>query len=224
MKTRILGLISFGLMAILATDAKANFVVNGEFEVPNVGGTGFQNFGVGSTAITGWTVASGVNNPGQGSVDLVSNSFFPSTDGVGQSVDLDGTYGNPAGGLTQTLVGLTAGYFYTLQFFYANNPAGLSSSALVSVGSLTTGITHSGSNGNSLAGMNYTTGTYTFAATGSTQLLSFLSTDPAADLNGIVLDNVSVNFAAIPEPASCAMLGLGLLAVGAYTRARRRTA
>jgi hypothetical protein len=224
MKTRILGLLSFGLMALLATDARANLVLNGEFQSPTVG-SGFQTFAVGSTGITSWTVVSGVANPGSGSVDLISPTYFPSSDGVGQSVDLDGTgSSNVTGGISQSITGLITGATYTLQFFYANNPAGASSSANVSIGSLTTSITHSGSVGTSLATMNYTTGTYTFTALGTTQLLSFVSTDPSADQNGIVLDNVSINLLSVPEPASCAMLGLGLLAAGVYTRSRRRTA
>jgi hypothetical protein len=222
MKTRILGLLAFGLMAFLATDAKANLVTNGDFSSPPLAG-GFQTFAVGSTGITGWTVASGVANPGFGSVDLIASTYFPVP--TGQSVDLDGTgSSNVTGGLTQTLTGLVAGGTYTLQFFYANNPAGVSSSANVAIGSLTTGITHSGSVGTSLATMNYTTGSYTFIAYGTSQVLSFTSTDPANDQNGIVLSNVSVNLLSVPEPASCAMLGLGLLAAGVYTRSRRRTA
>ena len=82
--------------------------------------------------------------------------------------------------------GLTVGSLYTLDFFYANNPAG-TSSALVTIGSLSQMITHSGS---TLAAMNYTEATFVFTATNS--LLAFTSQDPGGDFTGIALDDVSI--------------------------------
>jgi hypothetical protein len=206
-----------GLLASLAIDARADFVVNGGFEMPVIG-QGFQTFPVGSTAITGWTVISGVNDPGSGSVDLLHNALQPAYAGL-QAVDLDGTGFPGAGGLSQDVSGLTVGSLYTLDFFYANNPFGSSSSALVTIGDLSVTITHSGS---TIAAMNYSEGTYTFTADNS--LLSFSSLDPANDNNGIILDNVSIAGAAVPEPSSCVMLGLGLLSVVGFVLGRQRTA
>jgi choice-of-anchor C domain-containing protein len=214
MKFRALGLLTFGLLATLAADAKANFVVNGGFESPAIsGGATFQTYAVGSTGITGWTVIPGTNSGASGSVDLIG-SYFPAHSGA-QSVDLDGSSIPGPGGLSQTITGLVQGTSYVLDFFYGNNPNGTTASATVSIGTLTTTITHSGS---TFGVMNYTEGTYSFVATGTTQILTFTSTDPSNDVNGIALDDVSIS---VPEPASCAMLGLGMLAVGAYARRRK---
>ena len=191
MRTATLTLVCFGLLASLGIDARAAFIVNGGFETP-VATSPFSTFAVGSTAITGWTVISGVNDPGLGSVDL-TNGVFPAHSGL-QAIDLDGTGVPAAGGLSQNVSGLTVGSLYTLDFFYANNPAGTSSSALVTIGSLSQTITHSGS---TLAAMNYTEATFVFTATNS--LLSFTSLDPAGDFTGIALDDVSI--VAAPSPS-----------------------
>jgi hypothetical protein len=168
-KSRFLALLSFSLIAALASDVEANFVTNGGFETPVVGGS-FTTFNVGSTAITGWTVVSGTTDSGSGSVDLLSG--FQTPHSGAQSVDLDGSSatGAPtAGGLSQTLTGLTPNAMYTLDFFYSNNPNGSSSSAMVTVGNLSTIITHTGSG---FRTPNYTEATFTFTASSATQVLS----------------------------------------------------
>ena len=161
---------------------------------------------------------SGTADPGAGSVDLLHG--YQMVHSGSQAVDLDGTVAPAPGGLTQTLTGLTVGTQYILDFFYANNYGGTTASAIVSVGSLSTTITHSGS---TMANSNFTEGTYLFTATSANQILTFQSTDAASSVTGIVLDDVSVN-AVVPEPASVAMLGLGLVAAGAVSRLRRRNA
>jgi hypothetical protein len=204
-------MLALAVLASTATVAQANFVVDGNFSAPPI--TGTIPYTSGTTFGGAWTVTPG------GSVDLLSSSFIVAPGGPGsQSVDLDGT--NPGGataaGISQT-VSLTSGSQYLLTFSYTDNYQALTSpSATVSVGSLSTTIS-------SPTGNNpFTTVSYVFTATSASQVLSFLSKDASTDQSGIIIANVSIN--TVPEPASCAMLGLGIAAVGAFARARRRTA
>jgi hypothetical protein len=209
MRNRVIGLLCFGLMASLATNARANFVVNGNFAAPNVSGS-YANVPFGATTITGWTVISGQNDPGLGSVDLLGTSFIAPHAGAtagSQTVDLDGTSTtNAAGGLQQTIGGLTSGVTYTLDFFYTNNYNAPSASAMVTIDNLSFSMSHSGA---TQANPGYLEATLTFIGTG-TNILQFYSLDPANDQSGIIIDSVSINpTTSTPEPASIAMLGLG---------------
>ncbi len=225
MKTRILGLVAFGLLATLATEVKANFILNGDFSNPNVPASAFvTTFNVGSTGISSWTVISGTTNPGQGTVDLLASSFVAAPNG-GQTVDLDGF---SAGGISQTVTGLTVGTSYGLTFYYTNNFYGASASALVSVvnsnatpgidGSLS--ISHSGA---TMAAPGFVATTLYFTASTSIETVTFQSTDPATDASGIFISNVSLN--TVPEPSSIAMVGMaGMIGVGAFVRRKRSIA
>jgi choice-of-anchor C domain-containing protein len=218
MRIPTLGLLCIGILGSLATDARANLVINGGFESPVIGAAAFTTFNVGSTAITGWTVISGTTDPGAGSVDLLST--FQTPHSGSQSIDLDGSPPGPTpGGISQLLTGLIPNTTYTLDFFYSNNPNGTSSSALVTVGSLSTTITHSGAG---FGTPNYTEATFTFTASATTQLLSFVSTDSATDVNGIILDDVSVNVATVSEPATLGSAVVGVLMMLGFARRRSR--
>ena len=62
----------------------------------------------------------------------------------------------------------------------------------------------------------------TFTATGASQVLSFLSIGTPTGLPPIaMLDNVSLT-AAVPEPATWAMMFVGFGMIGASARYRRR--
>jgi hypothetical protein len=224
MKTRILGMLAFGLLAGLASNVKADFVADGGFtETAPAGGytrvDAGQSFG-GANG-TAWTVIPGsMNTPGSGSVDVISSSFpglVTPPDGS-NSVDLDGSDAPPAGGITQTLTGLTVGASYILSFEYIGQ-SGYTPNFSVMLGNSTVVNAMSVTNSTS-----YTLFTTTYSATDTSAALTFISNDAPGSYNGVIIADVSVNSAAVPEPASCAMLGMGVLAIGAFGRYRRRNA
>lgn len=228
MKIRMLGLIAFGALVTLTSNVQASYVTNGNFTTENPPITGsYMTYSVGSTNITGWTVISGTQDSGSGSVDVVNTTFFNSfgtqpVPGGGYAVDLDGTGSVAAGGITQSGINLTLGDQYSLTFYYTINPgASTAASAKFSLGSET------GTVNVAVGTTSYTEATLTFTANSvdvASGVLTFQSTDAASDQFGVVIANVSIADMSVPEPASCAMLGMGLLAVGAYARTRRRTA
>lgn len=106
----VVRLLVTGFTCVLGSGAaQAITIVNGSFEQPAIGGS-FQNFGTGSTGITGWTVTAG-------NVDLVHGSYYPASLGD-QSIDLNG---QEPGAIAQTLA-TTIGVPVTIRFDMGANP------------------------------------------------------------------------------------------------------
>jgi hypothetical protein len=207
----------------LASAASATIISDGDFSSPTVSGS-FQSISAGGT-IGAWTVVDGANDPGVGSVDLIGNYWLPPTLG-GQSVDLDGLH---PGGVSQTFTAAQGKYLLT--FWLSGNPDGPPVDKLlnVSVGSANGAYDYNlTANGTQRPNhMNYVQEQLGFTITGSgPTTLSFLSNDPAdqsAVQNipafGPVIGGISI--AAVPEPASWALLLMGIASIGGGLRLQR---
>lgn len=212
------------------------FVTNGGFEQTTNGLGQFDN----NTTAVGWT-SNGYNfifgsDPGAtvngqyGGLSLyapsngTNNGFTASPDG-GNFIGADGAFG--VSPVQQTLTGMTAGKAYVVRFYWA----GAQQTGFTGINTEQWEVSLGGAPSQSTAVyVNPTAGfsgwrseAFTFVATGSTQLLSFLAHGTPDGVPPFsLLDGVSVQ-AAVPEPATWAMMLTGFGLVGAATR-RRRTA
>ncbi|HEV2568727.1 choice-of-anchor C family PEP-CTERM protein [Sphingomonas sp.] len=203
-------LISALVAVTLPAAAGAVTIANGSFE-NGIDPGSFTTLGAGSNGITDWTVLGG-------SVDYIG-SYWQASDGV-RSVDLSG---NAIGTLGQVVTGLTAGQSYTVTFDVSRNPDGgvTPRTGVFTAGGQTFNFSYSDATSNR-ANMKWETVSYSFLATGSSALISFASDSSGGCCFGPALDNVRI--AAVPEPASWAMMIGGFALLGAAARRRRSNA
>jgi choice-of-anchor C domain-containing protein len=193
--------------------AHANLIGNGNFASSCGSGSYCEYNGGNSTDITGWTV-------GGRSVDLITG-YWQAPPGGGNSVDLDGV----GTGSIETAFGTNAGTQYTLSFELSGNPDGGNPIKTVEVdiaGIIQTFTFDTSAMGSSKSDMKWVLETLVFTATGSITSLKFLSLDDPDSDFGAVIGNVSV--VPVPEPGTLALLGVGILAMGAYGRRKVRPA
>jgi hypothetical protein len=229
---------SIGAALALATSAHAaQFVTNGNFTslTKGLGQLGFD------TEATGWSVpapnksytfvmANGTagSNGEYGNVALWDkankgkNNWNGLAPIVGNFAALNGDF--QVGALSQTISGLTVGKTYTLSFDYAfAQQSGFSGATTqfltatlggVSIDSPTVLLPSHGFSG-------WQTFTTTITANASSEVLSFLAHGSPQEPAMSLLTDVSLT-SAVPEPATWAMMLVGLSAMGVVARRRRQ--
>jgi hypothetical protein len=220
--------------AAAPASAATNLVKNGGFELTSTTG----NFQLGKAGtVNDWTSAGGYNLLFNAATATTSNAagdwqqtgnekMWAATASKqgGNFLALDGDV-NARGAVSQMITGLEAGKQYVLSFDWGagqlQSRTGATTEQLqYSLGNdtFTTAVLNNASQG--FTGWN--TVSRTFTATAANQALTFLSIGTPVGLPPIaMLDNVSLT-AAVPEPATWAMMLVGFGMIGASARYRRR--
>ena len=217
------------VISLLGSPSHANLIVNGSFENfiigPNdVNFGGFVRFfsPPPNTDIAGWTIT-GSNGGHPNNVDHVNTSHYPAFSGATESLDMEDDF-NARGVISQSFA-TAPGDTYNLAFAYANNPDN-GPGTVAMMNALVTGagvllsqnVSHSGS---TAANMNYLLFSQDFVANSAFTTLQFSALTNSGF--GIALDAVSVETVVpgVPEPASAALLAMGLLCLLGIARRRR---
>jgi hypothetical protein len=204
----------FSLALACSSQLRADLIINGSFETPDVPNGGFNVFAPGSSGITGWTViGSGSSDVAIVDQDAFINPLTFNAQSGRQWLDLAGnTTNNQTSGVTQN-VATTAGTEYLLSFW-----VGSATNATFSIFPSTVRLQIDSEAPISLSNTSSPTTmldwqqfTHQFTATGSTTAITFLngSAPRTDDENGNELsglDNVSLR--AVPEPSSISMVAI----------------
>ena len=219
------GLTAFAAACLIAPAlaAAAPSIVNGSFEAQ----TNYGTSGDGSIDFTfypdGWTplVAGGEGLQSWGNAPSPDGGKYWGTQYLIASV-WNGHTMFDAGGLSQTVNGLTVGQTYQISFYTMANPAYNKNVPAYWA------VTFGGSTANGTTVTASTPGTWSqdklnFVATSSSQTLTFssvfLNAMPGATPEILNLDGISIS--AVPEPSTWGLMLAGFTALGLCLRRRR---
>ncbi|OFA06876.1 PEP-CTERM sorting domain-containing protein [Duganella sp. HH101] len=235
-KSLLLAVTAAAALSTGAASASTELIVNGGFETGDYGQINWNGH-----QLSGWTSngynflfnGSNVDNGGTsgsyGNLELwgpnngASNGLQASPVG-GNFVAADGAF--EMAPLQQTVNGLVAGQQYNLTFYWAGaQQSGFDGATTeqwqVSLGTQTQSTAIKNNVNHGFTGWQKET--FTFTASGASEVLSFLAVGTPAGVPPFsLLDGVSM--VAVPEPQTWGMLGLGLGLVGFAARRRKAKA
>ncbi len=193
------------VLVLGAGAARADLIVNGSFENPNVG-TGFTVFTNGG--VPGWT-----SNNNEIEINNTAGSIGFAAYSGAQSAELNGTTYDT---ISQTVTGLVVGKDYLLTWAYSGR---------VGAGNQQTNVLFNGvqvgQNTSTGAAAGWVNTSVIVRAAATSQVLSFAAINVGGSASaGNELDAVTLN-AYVPEPATIALFGAGLLGLAAWRRPRR---
>jgi hypothetical protein len=241
--------ITAAALLAFAPSAQADLVTNGSFELTS-NGPGFQfesaQSGAPYTTATGWTSDNSSNDaynfifaPGTADTTGVSGQFgnvalWGTQDGGPDVIPASSPDGGnfaaadsdfQVGAISQTIGGLTPGQTYTVGFWWAvAQQEGFSGDAQqhweVSLGSETQDTATVDLPSHDFSGWMFQT--FNFTADNTSDVLSFLAVGNIQVPPFLLLDGVSMNAAAVPEPGVVTLMATVLICLVGIVRMRHR--